>query len=167
MDVATLPVRAQHAVQDFENVEDYLRAYLADERFKSTYLRASELWSHAASTLYREGSKGEVLVAARKAREAMREFASALAEPHEPSSPDSTTAEADHLSSLIDAYRPRFGDSRCDLLQSLFQYWRVLDGVANGHGRDSRGGGEPLRWEDGRRIVVLTALVMVEVDRSF
>jgi len=26
---------------------------------------------------------------------------------------------------------------------------------------------EPLRWEDARRVVILTALVMVEIDRSF
>jgi hypothetical protein len=188
MDVATLPSRAQPALEDFERVEDYLRAYLAGERFKSAHHLAYERWSDAASTLYRDGSKDSVLAAGRKAREALQEFARALARSDEPDSsnagvrsrepdtpnPDPTEAGSerlsqrgtDRLSSLLDSRRPRLGDSRCDLLQSLCRYWRVLDDVVQRHAPGAQRAGQPLRWEDGRRIVVLTALVMVEVDRS-
>ena len=110
-----------------------------------------------------------------QAGEALEEFARSLAESHDAAPANSASVEAaappraglDGLSSVIEACRSRVGDSRCDLLHSLCRYWLVLDG---GVGRDARcaeRAGAPPSWEDGRRLVVLTALVMVEVDRSF
>ena len=155
-------------VEDFDRVEDYLRAYLADQRFRSAYPAAYERWSEAATMLYGAGSKEGILAAGRKAREAIQEFARILADSRggAVSTPDSAGAEADLLSSLIETYRPQLAESRCELLKSLLAYWRGLEEAVHRHERPAQDAGEPLRWEDGRRIVVFTALVMVEVDRS-
>ena len=73
---------------------------------------------------------------------------------------------ADDLSAVVEANRPRLGDSRCEFLASLFDYWRVLSRVVQPAENDALEPSELMRWEDGRRVVVFTALVMVEVDRS-
>lgn len=155
-------------VEDFDRVEDYLRAYLADERFRSAYPPAYERWSEAATMLYRADSRERILAAGRKAREAIQEFARILADSHGPGArtPDPEEANGDPLSALIERCRPQLADSRCELLKSLVEYWRALEDVVHSHEHGALKAGEPLRWEDGRRIVVLTALVMVEVDRS-
>lgn len=155
-------------VEDFERVEDYLCAYLDDQRFKSAYLAAYERWSDASAMLYRAGCKDNVLAAGQRARETIQAFARALGGSEERGAwdPRACGAPPDGLSAVIETYRPRVGDARCDFLQSLFDYWRVLNDVIE---RQQHGGQEveePLRWEDARRIVVLTALVMVEIDRS-
>jgi hypothetical protein len=163
--VAELAPAADHLrVEDFDRVEDYLQAYLADERFTSAYPPAYERWSEAVTMLYRAGSKDGILAAGRKAREAIREFARILAESRGPcvAAPD----EGDGLSSLIETCRPWLADSRCELLRSLLAYWRALADVVHRHEQDAQEAGRPLTWEDGRRIVFLTALVMVEIDRS-
>jgi hypothetical protein len=182
MNVATPPLGAPGGeppelvrVEDFERVQHYLHAYLASERFRSAHPQAYERWSGAATTLYRQGKSDNVLAAGVQAREALKEFARSLAQSHDaaPANPASVEAGAppraglDGLSSVIEACRSRVGDSRCDLLHSLCRYWLVLDGTVGRDARGADGSGAPPSWEDGRRLVVLTALVMVEVDRSF
>jgi hypothetical protein len=168
---------AELRAEDFERVEDYLRAYLGDERFRSAYLRAFERWSDAASTLYGADSRDSVLVAGERARQTIEEFADAFAGSHVfrgfAGSHDVRGGNAhfpgrrhDALSAVIESCRPRVGDARCEFLQSLFDYWRVLNHVVERQRDRAQETGEPLRWEDARRVVVLTALVMVEIDRS-
>lgn len=162
------PAADQLRVEDFDRVEDYLWAYLAEERFRSAYPPAYERWSEAATMLYRAGSKEDILLAGRKAREAIQEFAGILAQSCGPGglAPGSAAVEGDGLSSLIETCGLRLADSRRELLESLLAYWRALEDVVRRHEQGAQKAGEPLTWEDGRRIVFLTALVMVEVDRS-
>ncbi len=155
-------------VEDFEQVEDYLHAYLNDERFKAAYPLASRGWSEAWAMLWRADSKDKVIAVGQMAREVMQEFASALLDWQEPRAANpGSTKTPDRLSAVIEVYRPRFADSRCEFLEALSDYWRALNDVVQGH---EHGGAhkvrERLRWEDGRRVVILTALVMVEIDRS-
>jgi hypothetical protein len=181
-EVGSTGVEDRPQIADFAGVADYLFAYLEDERFKSAYLQAYERWSQASAMLYSAGSKDSLLVAGQRARETIEEFVRALAGSAEPPGWNSfaTGTSPEDLPTLIETYRPRLGDARCDFLQTLFDYWRVLndvverqqDGVErqqDGVEQLRHGGqevGEPLRWEDARRVVVLTALLMVEIDRS-
>jgi len=163
-------------VEDFERIEEYLRAYLEEERFTSRYPRAEQRWSDAWAMLWRANSTGKVIAVTDEACEAMSEFACELVDLHEPHLADRRSTRTledpavtlERLSTVIEMYRPALGDSRCGLLQTLFDYWQALNDVVTRH-REHRPGRviERLRWEDGRRVVVLTALVMVEVDRSF
>lgn len=153
-------------LHDFERLEDYLRAYVEDERFRSRYLRAGELWSDASAMLWRADSRDKVIAVSSKAREAMWEFASALVEWHGAHGASRVSSETlDRVSSVIEMYRPQLGDSRCALLEALLSYWQALNSVVQRHRDRAQDVRERLTWEDGRRVVVLTALVMVEVDR--
>ena len=165
------PARVEHGlrIEDFAGLESYLKACVGQERFRSAYPLAYERWWQATAILYGEGSTDSVLAAGRRAREALQEFARTLAEPLQPraSAPDSTGATVRRLRAFTETYRAQLGDARCELLRSLFDHWRALSDGLERHASDGQMVGEPLRWEDARRVVILTALVMVEIDRSF
>ena len=154
-------------IEDFERVEDYLRAYLEDERFASRYPSALDCWSDAWAMLWRADTRAKVIAATHEGCEAVREFACALAEWHVPHTARPKAAETlTRLSALVEMYRPQLGDDRCDLLQALFDYWEALCKVVQRHEDRAQRITERLRWEDGRRVVVLAALLMIELDRS-
>ncbi len=153
-------------IEDFERTEDYLRAYLDDERFTSRYRLAHQRWCEASAMLWRADSTDKLIAVAEMAREAMREFACALVAWREPHAAlaDSTDTLL-RLTSLLEIHRPQLGDARCGLQEALFDYWNALCNAVQRHEDPAQRLYGGLRWEDGRRVVVLTALVMVEVDR--
>jgi hypothetical protein len=174
------PGREQSSVRvvDFERIEDYLRAYLEDERFRSTHPLACGRWVVAWEMLWCADSRAKVTAVGQRARDALQAFATSLLErctplamdPHWPDlladgsrRPD----PLDGLTSVTDAYREQLGEQRSELLRGLLENWRALVESLSRHEDGSQPPAERLRWEDGRRVVLLTALVMVEIDRSF
>jgi hypothetical protein len=156
-------------IEDFAGLEAYLKACVGQARFRLAYPSAYERWWEATAILYGEGSTDSVIAAGGKAREALQEFARALAEPFQPrsSDPDSTGATVGRLRAFTEAFQSQLGDARCELLRSLLDHWRALADGLERHAHDGEMVAEPPRWEDARRVVILTALVMVEIDRSF
>jgi hypothetical protein len=157
-------------IEDFDGLEAYLTACVSHERFRSVHLGAYERWSQASAIIYRDSARESLLAAGREAHEALQEFARAVSEPPHSritSDPDSTEATAGRLRAFTDAYRSQLGDARCELLQALLEHWRALIDQLQNHVYEREMVDEPLRWEDARRVVILTALVMVEIDRSF
>jgi hypothetical protein len=168
METSTLPTDDRVQITEFERLEDYLRAYLEDERFRSEYPAAYARWSQAAAILYGGDASEGMFAAAAKAREALAAFASVLAGGYRPlaSSPGSDASTRARLAAWIKSHRQALGDARCELLEALLEYWRALNDRPRRHAHDAHDVGDELRWEDARRAVVLTALVMVEIDRS-
>lgn len=156
-------------IEDFDGLEAYLTACVGHERFRSVHLGAYERWSQASATLYSDSTRESLLAAGQNAHEALQEFALAVSEPPHSPTPDSDSTEATvgRLRAFTEAYRSQLGDARCDLLQGLLDHWRALTEHLQDHAQQAEMLEEPLRWEDGRRVVILTALVMVEIDRSF
>jgi len=153
-------------MEECERVENYLHEYLDDGRFISRYPRAYERWSRAWAMLWRADSRAGLIAVAAEARAAMREFACALVawrEPHA-SLPDATDTLL-RLWSLVEMCRPQLEEERCGLQRALFEYWDALCSAVQRQEDPAHIAYGPLRWEDARRVVVLTALVMVEIDR--
>jgi hypothetical protein len=73
----------------------------------------------------------------------------------------------DGLTSIAEAYGEQLGAGRSQLLRGLLEPWRALSEMLQRHEHVSQPVDERLCWEDGRRLVLFTALVMVEFDRSF
>jgi hypothetical protein len=121
-------------------------------------------------------SRGKVLAVRHKARDAIQAFSVSMLErsmplamgPHWPSllADGSQRPEPlDSLASIAAAYGEQLGPGRSQLLCELLEPWRALSGkLQRQHGSRAA---ERVRWEDGRRLVLFTALVMVEFDRSF
>jgi hypothetical protein len=171
---ADSPVRAA----DYARIEDYLRRYLEHERFMSVHPLACGRWIVAWEMLWCADSRAKVIAVGRRAGDAMRAFSFSMHERCMPLAMDShwpdVLADAsqrpeplDSLASITDAYGEQLGAGRSQLLQELFEPWRALGEKLQRHEQGSQPPDERLRWEDGRRLVLFTALVMVEFDRSF
>jgi hypothetical protein len=178
---ATSPPRSARSpvsVTDFQRIDDYLRAYLEDERFRSAHPLAYGRWLVAWEMLWCADTRAKVIDAAERTPAAMHAFGSSLLErctplamdPHWPDLLADGSRRPDPLeglTSVADAYREQLGEERSELLRGLVEHWRtLLLGVCR-HDDSSRPPAERLHWEDGRRLVLFTALVMVEFDRSF
>jgi hypothetical protein len=175
------PLAPPSSVADFARIEDYLRSYLEDERFRSTHPLGCGRWIVAWEMLWCADSRAKVIAVGQRAREAMHAFGSSLLEACSPLAMDPRWPEllterarrADALGaveSVLGAYGEQLGAERSELLASLIEHWRALAEHVRRHEQGHERGQRPaarLRWEDGRRLVLLTALVMVEIDRSF
>jgi hypothetical protein len=127
-------------------------------------------------------SRARVIAVGKRAREAMQAFGASLLEACAPLALDARWPElltervrrGDTLddaiagvASVVGAYSEQLGEERCTLLGCLLEHWRALAESIRRHEPAQWPAAERLRWEDGRRLVLFTALVMVEVDRSF
>jgi hypothetical protein len=177
--VASSPPRARSpvSVEEFERIEDYLRAYLEEERFRSTHPLAYGRWLVAWELLWCADSRAKLIGVAHRGSDAMQAFSSSLVERCTPLAIDSDWPDLlaggaprpdplDGLTSVTDTYRDELGE-RAELLGGLLEHWQVLLENVRRHENGPQVVAERLRWEDGRRLVLFTALVMVEMDRSF
>ncbi|HEX4186910.1 MAG TPA: hypothetical protein VHY83_03330 [Solirubrobacteraceae bacterium] len=171
------PLAPPPSVEQFERIEDYLRSYLEDERFRSAHPLGCGRWIVAWEMLWCADSRTKVIAVGRRSREAMLAFGCSLLEAcwplaMDPSWPELLTERARRtdalyaVESVLGAYGEQLGSERSELLASLIEHWRALAEHLRRHEHEQRPAAR-LRWEDGRRLVLLTALVMVEVDRSF
>jgi hypothetical protein len=156
--------RAGEAV---EQVEAEMRESLDSERFRAAYPEAYARWREAVDLLWGADSDRELSTIGHKCREAVQEFASALVERHNP--PDVNPDKAmtrDRLSAVVNLRRAALGEKRSALLDAMFDYWKAAGDLIQRQEHAGQREAEPLGWEDGRRVVLQTAVVMFEVDRT-
>jgi hypothetical protein len=163
---------------DHARIEDYLRAYLEDQRFRSAHPLACGRWIVAWEMLWCADSRAKVIAVGQRARDAMQAFSVSMHERCMPLAMDShwpdvladgsqRPAPLDSLASITEAYGAQLDAGRSLLLRELLGPWRALSDKLQRHEQGSQPPDERLRWEDGRRLALFTALVMIEFDRSF
>ncbi len=96
----------------------------------------------------------------------MQAFATELVAHHKPANvnPDPTKT-LDRVSAVLKE-RSQNSEAVNELLDVLFGYWRAVNGIVQRQEHGAQKEGEPLKWEDGRRAVFHTVLVMTEIDRG-
>lgn len=148
-------------------VEGEFRSLLENGKFRAIYSVALERWGEAASLLWGADAQRELTTVGHKAREAMQAFATALVERHSPPDVDSRPARTvARVRAVLDMYRPRLSETHVALLDAMLAYWGTASDLVQRqeHGSEREGGS--LKWEDGRRVVLQTAVVMLEVHRA-
>jgi hypothetical protein len=87
-----------------------------------------------------------------------------LVEIHHPPDANPDAAKTlDRLSAVIKQHHPALGERRRRLFDALFNYWRVAIEIVQRQEHGGQREGEQLEWEDGRRAVFHTGVVMIEV----
>ena len=137
---------------------------LESEELRAAAPVAYENWSEAERLLWSATSDSEFSTIGHKLREALQDFASALVDIHHPPevNPD-TTKTLDRLSAVLVQCHPELGERRRRQFDALFNYWRVTIELIQRQEHGGQKEGEPLEWEDGRRAVFQTAVVMTEM----
>ncbi len=156
-----------HAGKPTAQIEEDVRSYLDSEEFARKYATASQLWRDAAELLWQANSTRNFSLIGHKCREAIQEFVTRLLERLSITDANSHKAMTRaRFSAVLDARREALGEARSELLDALFNYWRAAGDVIQRQEHAGQREGEPLVWEDGRRVVFQTAILMYEVDRT-
>jgi hypothetical protein len=147
-------------------LEADVRTYVDSQRFRAMYPNAHRLWSQAAESVWSAESTSSLTAVGHTLRESMQAFATELVAHHKPANvnPDPTKT-LDRVSAVLKE-RSQNSEAVNELLDVLFGYWRAVNGIVQRQEHGAQKEGEPLRWEDGRRAVFHTVLVMTEIDRG-
>ena len=100
-------------------------------------------------------------------REAIQEFATSLVDNHQSTEVDQNAAhDIARIRAVIELYSNQLGEREKECLIALISYWRAVSGLVQRQEHGSHDVGQPLVWEDGRRVVFQTAIVMFQVETS-
>lgn len=153
--------------QPVQKVESSLRAYIEADRFRQKYPKAYQKWKDAEAMLWDTDSERQLTTIGHLCREALQEFAATLVDLHQPPDvqPDETETVA-RLKAIIKHFENQLGSTEKPFLDALTPYWGTVSDLIQRREHGSQKEGRPLVWEDGRRVVFQTFILMFEVDSS-
>jgi len=143
-------------------VESEMRAFLDGDAFRQLHKGSFPKWSEAADLLWRAEGTNQLTTIGHLCREAMQLFAAELIDRFKP--PNPPTKPTDTVDRIRCVLKLKLSsDAKIAFLDALLAYWGTVTDLVQ---RQEHGGfkeGEPLLWDDGRRVVFQTLNVMYEV----
>jgi hypothetical protein len=153
--------------QAVERVEENIMRYLDTSGFEKRHPEAYAKWYQAQELIWSSDSQKQHTAIGHHCREAMQFFATSLVDTYKPETVDSDiTKTRNRLKAVIEQAKPGMSDKIAIFLDSLASYWNALIDLSMRQEHGAQKEGEVLTWEDSRRLVFHTAIVMVEVDRA-
>lgn len=150
-----------------ERMEANVMHYLDTSGFQTRQPEAFAKWRQAEQLLWSSESESQHTTIGHLCREAMQLFVANLVAAYQPQGVDQdVTKTRNRLKVIIEQVRPSTSSKVAALLDALTAYWNASDGLAQRQEHGAQKEGEELTWEDSRRLVFHTALVMVEIDRT-
>jgi hypothetical protein len=141
-----------------------IRSFIDAEWFVASFPGAHDRWQQAAQDLWDAESQAQMTRIGHTCREALQEFAAVLAQQKMVDVPSDPAKTVQAIRAVL-GQRQR-GNSEDAFLNALLRYWGTISDLVQ---RQEHGGakeGEPLSWEDARRVVFQTAIVMFEVAKA-
>jgi hypothetical protein len=153
--------------QPVQRVEAELRHHIDSVHFRGSYPEAFQKWTDAEELLWTADSYQQLTTVGHYCREAMQEFADVLTQRYKPpdANPDKTKTAA-RITKIFDLYSTKFGDKENAYFEALLAYWGTVADLTQRQEHGGQKEGRPLVWEDARRVVFQTLLVMFEIDRA-
>lgn len=145
-------------------VDKEIRSFLDGKAFMHSYPAAYDRWHQAEQGLWDADNPAEMTRIGHTCREALQEFAAALAKRHGIEAPTDHTKTVQKIRTVLD--KQELGKTHQAFLDALLAYWGTVSDLVQ---RQEHGGlreKEPLTWEDTRRVVFQTAIVMFEIAQA-
>jgi len=159
--------RKRQAGDPAQQVEKEIAKYLEASPFRAVYPAAYAKWAEAAELLWGSDSERQLTTIGHLTREAVQEFATALIERHQPpGAPPEPIKTVARLRALIEQQRSALGKGQVAALDALVVYWGTVSDLIQRQEHGGKKEGEALRWEDGRRVVFMTAVAMFEIAHA-
>lgn len=153
--------------ESVERIEAAMKQYLNGEAFKTTYPMAFTKWQKAEDALWSSDSVSALTTIGHLCREAMQEFTTELVNRFAPDAVDPNKSHTvSRLRSVITKTSTDRSDAEKQLLDALVGYWGAVSDMVQRQEHGAIKEGSPLLWEDGRRVVFQTAMVMFEIARA-
>jgi hypothetical protein len=155
----------QRSGEPIERMQNIVKNYFAAPRFQKKYPLAYKKWTDAETLLWSSDSESQLTAIGHFCREALQEFATALVVQYMPEVVDANT---DHTKNRIKAAVNQHAGEKAttvpEFLDALYKFWDKVSDLDQRQEHGGQKGGKSLVWEDGRRAVFQTAVVMFEVD---
>lgn len=153
--------------QPLERVSEEARSYLDSKVFRERYPRAYERWTHAEASLWGEDSANQLTTIGHIARESLQEFAGELIERcRVPDAESVKTQTISRIRAVLNFAKSRSSSSEHAFLDALMAYWGTVNDLVQRQEHGAHKEGDALTWEDARRVVFQTIIVMYEIDRA-
>ncbi|MBW1994514.1 MAG: hypothetical protein JRI77_08695 [Deltaproteobacteria bacterium] len=150
-----------------KRVETTMVKYLESQHFQAKYPLAFQKWREAEAKLWSSDTEKQLTVIGHLCREAIQEFVAELVERTKPTKVDNNKAHTvSRLKAVLNTQQDKFGDSEKAFYEALLAYWGTVCDLIQRQEHGGQKEGEPLTWEDGRRIVFQSVIVMYEIDRA-
>jgi len=157
----------QQSGQPVQKMEATVRVYLDSSHFQEHYPQAHQKWSEAESLLWGSESQQQLTTIGHLCREAMQEFVASCVERFNPPGIDQDKARTvSRLKAVLNHCTQKLGKTEQSFLDALTAYWGEVNDLIQRQEHGAQKEGQQLIWEDGRRVVFQTAVVMFEVDRA-
>jgi len=153
--------------QPVRKLEEKVINYLGADHFKKQYARAFEKWASASNKLWSADSEKQLTEIGHLCREAMQEFVTVLVDEFKPPQVDTDKAHTvARLKALTKLKTKQLGTTLTPFLEALIAYWGTVSDLVQRQEHASMKEGKPLVWEDGRRVIFQTAIVMFEIAEA-
>jgi hypothetical protein len=153
--------------EPIKRIQSTVRDYLNAQEFQRKYPEALKKWSSAEDLLWRADTEQQLTTIGHLCREAVQEFATAFVERVQPPGvTDDKSKTIARLKAVLDMRADEMGSTEKPFLETLLTYWRRVNDLIQRQEHGAQKEGEELVWEDGRRVVFHTAIVMFEIDRA-
>lgn len=149
------------------SMEEQSQRLISDAGFRSRYPNAYARWCSAQRLLSARESGDNATLVGHSAREATQAFATELVAQHQPHSvcADETMVEK-RVGAVIAMHAAALGEKRRLALQALGSLWRATNGLIQRQEHGAAKEGESVTADDARRIVLLTLVLMTELDQA-
>lgn len=153
--------------QPLERAEETVNRYINGPGFIQKYPAAYKKWAEAESILWSTDSEEQLTTIGHLCREAVQEFATALVDRHKPVGVEpEITKTVSRIRSVLNTKTESLGTTVKPLMEALIAYWGTASDLIQRQEHGGQKKGKPLIWEDGRRVVFNSAIVMAEIDRA-
>lgn len=153
--------------QPIQQIESSIRAFIHADSFQKKYPVVYQKWAEAEKLLWSTDSQQQLTTIGHLCREAVQEFATALVERYQP--PGVTENKAStvaRMKAVFAVQNGKIGVTVKPLLEALLSYWGAANDLIQRQEHGGQKEGQPLMWEDGRRVVFNTAIVMFEIANT-
>lgn len=150
-----------------DSAETEIRNYLDSDRLQKKYPNAHQKVKTAADLLWHVDSENQLTTIGHLCREALQEFATALVESHGLTDVDRDKAHTvSRIRSVINSFKKDTSEAEIELLDALVAYWGTVNDLVQRQEHGGQKEGRALIWNDARRVVFQTAIVMYEIESS-
>jgi hypothetical protein len=157
----------KRAGEPVDQVEEEVRRYFDAHTFQARHPFAYREWCKAADKLWSSDSERNFTSIGHDCREAMKEFAEDLINEFELNDiPVDKQKTVDRIRAVLRQRKRMLDATEQPFLGALLPYWGTVWDLVQRQEHGAQQEGEPLIWEDARRVVFQTLIVMYEIDRA-
>lgn len=149
-----------------ERIEQTTRQFLDSHDFRSRYPGPYDKWAEAESLVWAGDTEHDLTIVGHLSRESLQLFAASLVEAYKPSGVDPDVAHVVSRIRAVLASTPSPSQAERAFLDALVAYWGTVSDLVQRQEHGAQKENAELVWEDARRVVFHTAVLMFEVDRA-